>query len=196
MAKVTLSKERWFVTADKQRVVREDSPEAAFLLVAKGSAISPEVAAHYGIETYTGDSVERVSETVGDAGDRHVPVKSDKLAENHATMLIHQEVRERTATAEPNRNAGRQAAMMGDGIVNALRDEGNLVRIGEMPETEQGGTAEPTERTKEITPPQPELGKPTETPGGGGKPQSGQAGEHTLKDLQELEDARDKTLKG
>lgn len=40
---------RWYLTADRQRAVPEGDPDAAYLLVAKGSEISDRLAAEWGI---------------------------------------------------------------------------------------------------------------------------------------------------
>lgn len=40
-----------YLNADRSKVVEEDSPDAAFLLVAEGSELSDEEAAEYGLKS-------------------------------------------------------------------------------------------------------------------------------------------------
>ena len=49
MSKVTAT-ERLYLTADKERVVKEGDPDAAFLFVTPGKEISAEDAKRYGIK--------------------------------------------------------------------------------------------------------------------------------------------------
>lgn len=197
--KVTLSVHRIYVTKDKRTAVREGDERAAFLLVGKGAAIAPEVAAHYGIETYSGESVEIVANDPVKERERMVTHGTGKeTAENYEEMRINREVREKvnaSLTTEGNKSATRQGEFMAQAIVNERREEGTLT-----PEAEKA--PEPTSRTKEIADPSTPQGyqqdtaltPPSDPPPGGELTSSGQAGDQALKDLQELETAKTKTL--
>lgn len=195
MAKVTLSKERWYVTADRTTAVKGDNPEAAFLLVGKGGAIAPEVAAHYGIETYTGESISKVIEHPGSDEVKSRMVTegtSQTVAENYAAMKIAHEVRESVNASisnEPNNNGHRQAEMMSQGIIAGLKAEGNLAPAPAQEVTENVST-----RTKEI--PAPDTGAVGTANGAdsGGETQTGQAGEKPHAAELELDEAINKTL--
>jgi hypothetical protein len=177
MAKVTLSKERWYVTADKTRAVKAGDPDAAFLLVGKDAAIAPEVAAHYGIATYAGEAVERVTQSRDQERERMVSQGTSKeTAENYAEMSLKREVIEQVAasvTTEGNRSGGRQAAMMAEAMIHERRQEGTLVS-----EEDQG--KEPTSRTKDIPAPGSGSNPASTPPTEGEKTQEGQAGEQPL----------------
>ncbi len=194
MANVTLSKERWYVTADRTRAVKGDNPEAAYLLVGKGGAIAPEVAAHYGIETYSGEAIDRVSEHPVDERNRMVTPGTGNTAERYEKMAIERDVRDAVTaslTTEGNRSATRQGEMMAQSIIAQKQADGTLV-----PEPETGNEPEPetTSRTKEIPAPGSGEPEPPNEPDAGANTATGQAGEHTLEGLQELEDAKEKTL--
>lgn len=195
--KVTLAKDRYYLTADKTKAVKAGDPEAAFLLVAKGGAIAPEVARHYGIETYTGEAVERVAQTpeqerLGMVG-RGTGIET---AENYAEMQLRREVTQEVTSSvstQGNRQAGRQAAMLADGIVAERRAEGAITPEG-LREEAGRGIASPNSRTKEIAadgPGQSDSDQGSNPPGEG---QVGLAPEQAANDAQELEDAKDKTL--
>lgn len=181
---VTLSKERWYVTVDRTRAVKDGDPEAAFLLVGKDGAIAPEVAAHYGVETYTGQAVEKATEHPAEYKERMVAPGSPKeVAEGYEEMRINKEVRESvnsSLTIEGNRSATRQAEIMSQGIIHKLREEGGLVPA---PAEASVGSSETQSRTKDIapdaaTPPaDTPSADPTAThePPPGGDTQTGQA---------------------
>ncbi len=187
---VTLSKERWYVTADKKRAVREGDPDAAYLLVGKDGAIAPEVAAHYGIETYTGQAVARVAQDREAERSRMVREGTSKeTAVNYEEMAISRSIRESvnsSITKEDNRSAGRQASMMADAIIAEAKESGEAAALGSSPE--------PVSRTKEIAPGNSGGSDAPGKPDGGGETSSGQAPENPGKDLKELEDAVNKTL--
>lgn len=196
---VTLSTERWYVTADKMRAVRGDDPAAAFLLVGKGGAIAPEVAAHYGIETYQGEAVERVAENPEHERSRMVSEGTSGTDKNYEEMRVNREVREsvnNNLTTEGNRSAGRQGEMMAASIVQA--------RKLEAPESQTAFPAEPPEpvtRTVDIPPPgSASVSPPKDSEGPDNEPDaevkdpSGQAGEHPLEGDLELDDIKNKTL--
>jgi hypothetical protein len=188
MAKVTLSKERWYVTADKTRAVRGGDPDAAFLLVGKGGAIAPEVAAHYGIETYTGESVAIVTQDRDAERERMVTEGTgSETAVNYEEMSLSRQVREQVTssiTPEENRSAGRQASMMAQSIIAEVKANADSAPR----------SSEPDSRTKEIVPDTPGGSEPPKEPDAGGKPPKGQDPEQMAKSLQELDDAKDKTL--
>lgn len=132
MAKVMLSKERMYVTADRSRAVKMGDPDAAILLVAKGSSISPAVAKHYGIETYEGEAVSIVRDEPGTERERMVTTgTAAKTAQNYEEMRVSREVREHVgaSVAADKRDyagSGRQAALMADGIINQSRVDRGL----------------------------------------------------------------------
>ena len=47
----TVSRERLWLTADRERVVRDGDPEAAYLLVGRGCPVDEEMQVRYGIPT-------------------------------------------------------------------------------------------------------------------------------------------------
>lgn len=192
MANVTLSKDRWYVTADRTRAVKGDSPDAAYLLVGQGGAIAPEVAAHYGIETYSGEAIERVPENLTHERERMVTLGTGNTAQRYEKMAIERDVREAvnsSLTVEGNRSANRQGEMMAQSLISQKIEAGTLV-----PEPVKEPEPEPSSRTKEIPAPGSEPSPPMIEPDAGEKAPSGQAGEHLLESLQELEDAKEKTL--
>lgn len=195
MAYVTLSRERWYVTADRTKAVKGDDPAAAFLLVGKGGAIAPEVAAHYGIETYAGESIERVPDHPAEVKERMVSVGTgSQTAENYEAMRIGHEVRQsidNSISNEPNRSAGRQAEMMAQGVIANLKAEGALVPAPETAAEEE--PTDPASRTKVIDPPGG-SDEPTKEPDAGGDSPTGQAPEQPLEGELELDEAKDKTL--
>ena len=52
------SDRRLYVTADKERVVEEGDPEAAFLLVGAGSSVDPEIARKYSLDRVLSKAVK------------------------------------------------------------------------------------------------------------------------------------------
>lgn len=182
MKNVTLSKERWYVTEDKREAVREGDPKAAFLLVGKGGAIAPEVAEHYGIETYSGTSIERVANDPVKERERMAPHGTGNTTEKYEEMSINREVREQvkaSLTTEGNRSAARQGEMMAQAIVSERKEAGTLVPDAPIPEPGQS-------RTKEIADPSnpnPRQGDTaaTDPPPGGETTQTGQAPDDPLK---------------
>lgn len=186
MRDVTLSKERWYVTADKTRKVPEGDPEAAFLLVGKGGAISPDVAAFYGVETYTGTAIEKVSSTADEVKSAMVTHGTGKeTAENYERMRIQEEARqsvEASAVAEGNRSATRQAAMMADARIA----QGDF----KAPESSSEPEAVTSTRTKEIGGGDSGDGSAADASDAGGNTENGQALEQSLKKTHtELENA-------
>lgn len=197
MGMVTLSKDRWYVTADKTRKVAPGSPEAAYLLVGKDGAIAPEVAAHYGIETYTGESVSSVPHNRADEKTRMVTEGSSReTALNYEEMSLNRDVREMvnsgiTREAE-NRSAGRQAEMMAQAIIADIKNpETPSTFPGMKEDAPPPGLAK---RTKEVAPEDSTGTAALHDSPPANKGETGQDPESMAKSLQELDDAKDKTL--
>ncbi len=193
MKSVTLSKERVYVTADKTRAVKEGDPDAATLLVGKGGAIAPEVAEFYGIETYSGVAISRMPNDHAAERERMVtPGTGKETADNYEEMALRRSVRESVkglVTTEGNRSAGRQGAMMAEAIIAKVKAD---VAAEETPAPVQA--PEPGSRTKEIAPPPVGSFEPPDLSPSGNKPPNGQDPAEALESLQELEDAKEKTL--
>lgn len=194
MAKVTLSKERWYVTADRTRKVPVGSQEAAYLLVGKGSPIAPEVAAHYGIETYLGDSISKMPlDADAEKTGMVTPGTPAKSLETYETMRITREVNDKvndSITGAGIPGASKQAAMMAHGIIHEMKQEGSLVSQSVR---EAAAPNEPS-RTKEIAPPFPTKGNPSMEPDAGSGTQTPLAGANPLEGELEADEAASKAL--
>lgn len=192
MAQITVSKRRYYLNADKTKVVMEGDAEAAYLLVGKGSPIAPEVAAHYNLETEIAESVSKVTERPEDAKSRMVTPGTSGTAENYAKMKLEHDVREAVnsgITSGDYPNSGRHGEMIAQGIINtqnlaaAEAEAAGAVAPApfETPEREAKGDDIPNldpnpamasgSRTVEIPPQTP----PPNDPNKGGDASTGQA---------------------
>ncbi len=122
MANIKVSKETWCLTDDKTKIVPENDPSAAWLLVRKGSPIAPEIAAHYKIET---EDAEAFSKMPRDADDEKSGMVTKgtppQVEQNYERMRITREVTKAVmdgVTTGENPGASKQARLIAEGIVN------------------------------------------------------------------------------
>lgn len=100
-----VSKERLYVNADKSKVVPEDSPEAAFLLVGQGGELTNEQVKQYGLKK---------SQLVGPGGEdepEEATAEEPKADESEAKAVAEADNK---AVEEPPANKARHRAQAKD----------------------------------------------------------------------------------
>lgn len=110
-----VAEERYYTNADRSKLVKEGSPEAAFLVVAEGGEVTAEMTGQYGIKGVEREEQEAqpgiVTSAVGDSNEQgFVPASAARAA---GTIVTADDGGESAPAETPTKTAAKAPAKKG-----------------------------------------------------------------------------------